>query len=410
MATIKTWRDFALELIALGFGEEDVIQKTFKKYEKNFKAKDSGCRTIKKFIHSQKAEKAVEKTFEESVEEMKGKIHEKAEKDKKKEAVVMKAATDIIIAGFIDEIHERPVWKPPKAVVSTHHNLTGVSEETIVLMISDIQAGTYISKESTGGLNEYNWNILEKQFDVLFDTLEEIVLRHKTMAPINNLHLHLIGDIVEGWDIFRGQQQNIDRNITRQVIDIADLLSNFLDRTRTLFNHIHIVGVPGNHGRIGKKDENLHYVNYDCVVYEIMQRELKNYSEFTWQVTQSWWQVDEIYGYKFFMIHGDDIKSWQGIPYDGIDRSNKNNRDLLEGLKLRYDYMELGHFHTPAELPGVNNEIFVNGCWPGGSIYSMKGLATSNAPVQKLFAVHPKHGVTYRYPIRLIVRAEDEKG
>ncbi len=409
MAAKKTWRDYALELIELGFEDGEVIQKTLKKYEKNFKAKESGARTIQKFVRSQHRAETSEKTFEESVEEMKGKIHEKAEKEKKREAVVMKAATDIIIEGFIDEIRAREHYEPPRVKLSTHHNLTGVSEETIVLMISDIQAGTYITKESTGGLNEYNWEILEKQFDVLFDTLEEIVLRHKLVAPIKNLHVHLIGDIVEGWDIFRGQTQNIDRDIATQVLGVSDLLCNFLDRTRTLFEKIHVVGVPGNHGRIGKRGENPHYANFDYMVYEILRRLLQHYPEFTWQITQSWWQVDDIYGYKFLMFHGDDIKAWQGIPYYGIDRAAKNYRELLELLDLRYDYMEIGHFHAPSELSGVTVEKFVNGCWPGGSIYSMKGLATSNTPVQKLFAVHPKHGVTYRYPIRLVLKPDEEE-
>ena len=408
MADMKTWREFALDFFNSGVAEETVIKETLKLYGKKFKAKESGARTIKRFLHSQKGDKPSEKTFEESVEEMKGKIHEKAEKEKKKEAVVMKAATDIIIEGFIDEIQAREHYEPPRVKLSTHHNLTNVSEETIVLMISDIQAGTYISKESTGGLNEYNWEILEKQFDVLFDTLEEIVLRHKLVAPIKNLHVHLIGDIVEGWDIFRGQTQNIDRDIATQVLGISDLLCNFLDRTRTLFDKIHVVGVPGNHGRIGKRGENPHYANFDYIVYEVLRRLLQNYQEFTWQITQSWWQVDDIYGYKFLMFHGDDIKSWQGIPYYGIDRAAKNYRELLELLNLRYDYMEIGHFHAPSELAGVTVEKFVNGCWPGGSIYSMKGLATSNTPVQKLFAVHPKHGVTYRYPIRLVLKPEEE--
>ena len=68
--------------------------------------------------------------------------------------------------------------------------------------------------------------------------------------------------------------------------------------------------------------------------------------------------------------------------------------------------MEIGHFHTPSELAGVTTEKFINGCWPGGTIYSMKGLGAANTPIQKLFAVHPKQGVTYRYPIRLVVDKE----
>ena len=277
-------------------------------------------------------------------------------------------------------------------------------------MISDIQAGTYISKESTGGLNEYNWHILEKQFDMLYYGLEEIVKRHKMVAPIHDLHVHLLGDIVEGWDIFKGQVNSIDHDIAEQLLDIVDLICEFLDRSRTLFDHVHIVGIPGNHGRIGKRGENLHYVNYDYIVYRLVEKTLKNYPEFSWQISKSWWQIDSIYGYNFLMFHGDDIKSWQGIPYYGIDRAAKNYRELLEVMDLKYDYMEIGHFHMQSELAGVKTEKFINGCWPGGSIYAMKGLGVSSVPVQKLFAVHPKQGVTYRYPIRLQVPENDIRG
>ena len=249
---------------------------------------------------------------------------------------------------------------------------------------------------------------MEKQFELLYYGLEEIVKRHKMVAPISNLHVHLIGDIVEGWDIFKGQAYSIDHNVADQLLDIIDLLCDFLERTRSLFEHIHVVGVPGNHGRIGKRGENLHYVNYDYIVYKLVEKTLKNFPEFTWQITKSWWQIDTIYGYNFLMFHGDDIKSWQGIPYYGIDRAAKNYRELLEMLNVKYDYMEIGHFHMPSEIPGVTVEKFINGCWPGGSIYAMKGLGVASVPVQKLFAVHPKQGVTYRYPIRLQIQGESK--
>ena len=140
-----------------------------------------------------------------------------------------------------------------------------------------------------------------------------------------------------------------------------------------------------------------------------MESELKQYDRITWQITKSWWQIDTIYGFNFLMFHGDDIRSWQGIPYYGIDRAAKNYRELLELMGLSYNYLEIGHFHVPSELSGVTTEKFVNGCWPGGSLYSMKGLVTANYPVQKLFAVHPTQGVTYRYPLRLTLPKKGKK-
>ena len=403
--SVMTWREQATKLQSMGLTDDEIFERIWRDYSKKFRGEESARHSVHRYLHSHANPGNSPKSFEDNVTEMKGTIRKKAERTKEREAVVMKAATDIIIDGIKDSIVSREHYRPKFLEFDHNHNY---SEETIVLMISDIQAGTYISKESTGGLNEYNWAVLEKQFDALFYGLEEIVIRHKMVAPINNLHVHLIGDIVEGWDIFKGQTNSIDHDIANQVLDIVDLIADFLDRTRTLFKHIHVVGVPGNHGRIGKRGENLHYVNFDYIVYRIVQKLLKDYPEFTWQISESWWQIDTIYNYNFLMFHGDDIRGWQGIPYYGIDRAAKNYRELLEILGVRYDYMEIGHFHMPSELSGVTTEKFVNGCWPGGTIYSMKGLGAANVPLQKLFAVHPKQGVTYRYPIRLVVNKEED--
>ena len=343
-----------------GFSTEHICAKVYEEFASAFKAKDSSARTVKRFLRETYGTQNVaktQKTFEEQVSERREKIlsTEAAKKDKK--LLTKIAVTEMIVDSIRDVVRERPFRDIKPFNVKIDRNY---SEETIVLMISDIQAGTYISKESSGGLNEYNWEILEKQFVQFYKGLEEIVTRHKQVAPIASLHVHLIGDIVEGYDIFKGQTRQIDREITEQAIGVKDLLCDFLIKALYLFEKIHVVAVPGNHGRIGSKGENLHYVSWDYIVYKWMESELKNYDRIIWQVTKSWWQIDKI-----------------------------------------YNYLELGHFHVPSELSGVTTEKFVNGCWPGGSLYSMKGLVSANYPVQKLFAVHPTQGVTYRYPLRL---------
>ena len=402
----SVWRDVASKLKQEGYTEEEIIKHIIENNLMRYRSIESGKRTIHRFLHLNSNSKGSEKTFEEAVEDMKERINSRVERSKEREAIAKKAISDMIVESVIGSIQSRPYYNPKRPRITRNANY---SEETIVLMISDIQAGTYISKESTGGLNEYNWEILEKQFDMLYRGLEEIVIRHKMVAPIKNLHIHMLGDIVEGWDIFKGQANNIDRDIADQILSVVDLLSVFIDRTRSLFERIHVVGVPGNHGRIGKRGENLHYVNYDYIVYKFVEKTLRDYPEISWQITKSWWQVDSIYSYNFLMFHGDDIKAWQGIPYYGIDRAAKNYRELLELLNVKYDYMEIGHFHMPSEIPGVTVEKFINGCWPGGSIYAMKGLGVASTPVQKLFAVHPNKGVTYRYPIRLQVPENNAK-
>ena len=392
------WRERAKQLYTEGVDVNSIPNVVYEEYksDKIFKGKESGMNTISRYLKEQFPPKP--KTFEERIEDQKSSIVTREEKKRDKKLLTKIAVTDMIIDSTISAIKARPLREIKPFEVNLNRTY---SEETIVLMISDIQAGTYISSEASGGLNEYNWNILEKQFDQLYIGLEEIVTRHKMVAPIKSLHVHLIGDIVEGYDIFKGQTRQIDREITEQAIGVKDLLCDFLQKALHLFDKIHVVAVPGNHGRIGTKGENLHYVSWDYIVYKWMESELKNFKNITWQISKSWWQIDTIYGYNFLMFHGDDIKSWQGIPYYGIDRAAKNYHELLELLGLKYNYLEIGHFHVPSELSGVTTEKFINGCWPGGSLYSMKGLVTANYPVQKLFAVHPTQGVTYRYPIKL---------
>ena len=393
-----SWRDEARQLYENGVDVNKIPDFIYEKFSSNFKARASARKTILRFLREEFPPKP--KSFEDLIVDKKSDIVKKAESKRDKALLTKVAVTDMIVESILDAIKTRPLHdiKPFEVYLDRTY-----SEETIVLMISDIQAGTYITSEASGGLNEYNWNILENQFEQLYIGLEEIVTRHKKVAPIKSLHVHLIGDIVEGYDIFKGQTRQIDREITEQAIGVKDLFCDFLQKALHLFDKIHVVAVPGNHGRIGTKGDNLHYVSWDYIVYKWMESELKNYSNITWQISKSWWQIDSIYGYNFLMFHGDDIKSWQGIPYYGIDRAAKNYHELLELLGLKYNYLEIGHFHVPSELSGVTTEKFINGCWPGGSLYSMKGLVTANYPVQKLFAVHPTQGVTYRYPIKLTI-------
>lgn len=392
------WRERATMLYNDGIDPSEIPTLVYNEYKDDnvFKAEHSAKNTISRFLRETFPPKP--KTFEESISERKTSIVTQEEKKRDKKLLTKIAVTDMIIESTLNAIKARPLREIKPFTVNLDKTY---SEETIVLMISDIQAGTYISSEASGGLNEYNWSILEKQFVQLYIGLEEIVTRHKKVAPIKSLHVHLIGDIVEGYDIFKGQTRQIDTEITEQAIGVKDLLCDFLQKALHLFDKIHVVGVPGNHGRIGTKGENLHYVSWDYIVYKWMESELKNYPNITWQLSKSWWQIDTIYGFNFLLFHGDDIRSWQGIPYYGIDRAAKNYNELLELLGLKYNYLEIGHFHVPSELSGVTTEKFINGCWPGGSLYSMKGLVTANYPVQKLFAVHPTQGVTYRYPIKL---------
>jgi hypothetical protein len=275
------------------------------------------------------------------------------------------------------------------------------SEEEVVLQISDIQAGTYIDKKTTGGLNEYNKDILKEQFNKLLKAMVSIISRQKQIAPIKKLNIHCLGDMVEGIDIFIGQAQHVDQDLYNQMFVLADLMCWFFIELLYLFDEIEVSCIGGNHGRVGKKGENPHWVNWDVYLYKYIEIKLQNYKKIKFNIPLSWWYLDTIKGWNFLMLHGDDIKAFNGIPYYGIDRADAKWTQLLASKGLSYTYMELGHFHSASELSTVNGEKIMNGCWPGGSMFSLKSLMTSGRPRQNMFGVHPERGATWRYPIWL---------
>lgn len=311
-----------------------------------------------------------------------------------------RAATDIIVDKCIQAINIQPFIeiKPINFYIKNEYK-----EQEVVLEISDIQAGTYIDKETTGGLNEYNRDILKKQFKKLFESLSSIITREKKVTPIHKMNQHWLGDFVEGIDIFVGQAQHVDQDLYDQMFGLADLLTEFILKCLHLFDKIEISSVGGNHGRIGRKGENPHYVNWDLIVAKYVEAKLENYKQVKFNIPKSWWYLDTIQGHNFLLLHGDDIKAWNGIPYYGIDRADAKWTQLLGSKGLTFEYMELAHFHSPSELSRVKGEKIINGCWPGGSIFSLKSLVTSGRPRQNMFFVHPEQGKAASYPIWLEV-------
>lgn len=403
---MNSWQEEALAMYSMGANYSEIANRTGKNseciraYIRRHSPEFEGMKRIKvKPNEPDMPPESAEEDTDILIQQMKAKLVEGNQKRIISDLVKKTAQMEIITDKMISAIESLPRLE----IIPIHAEITAKkTPEEIVLQISDIQAGTYISKEATGGLNSYGWDVLVNQFSRLEKAMISIITRQKMIAPIRKLNIHMLGDLVEGIDIFIGQAQHVDQDVYNQMFKLCELLSKFIVGMLYLFDEIEISCIGGNHGRIGKKGENPHYINWDVLLYKYMESKTQNYSDrIKWNVPLSWWHLDTIYGYKFLLLHGDDIKSWNGMPYYAIDRADAKWTQLLKSIGEHYDYMELGHFHSATELSGVTTEKFVNGCWPGGSIFSLKALMTSGRPRQNMFAVHPEHGVTWRYPIWL---------
>ena len=287
----------------------------------------------------------------------------------------------------------------------------GLHEEDMVLVISDVQAGLTTSAKESGGLGEFNTSILLDEIEYLKVSLVSIMKYH---SNVRRLHVWFNGDIVEGEDIFGGQLREIDQNVIEQVMFVVEHFARLLHYLAGMFETVLCTGVVGNHGRIGRKGEHSPMANFDYLCYKWLAERTKPVDNIRWAIPETWWCINDVLGWRFLQVHGDDTgSSFGGIPLYGMIRHKSRYREMLRtasqikpangdvklpgDVPMDFDYMVLGHHSQAAQL----QNIISAGSWPGGTEFSLKRLQLADIPSAPLFAVNRKHGLTWRRDVQL---------
>lgn len=287
--------------------------------------------------------------------------------------------------------------KPPRPPTKTRPVKAGCKNnpEDMVLLISDCQIGESYGIEETGGICEYGISIFEERLEFLKKSLEKIINIHLQNTPCQNYRVFLLGDIIDGAQIHKGQQRVLEIHAAKQVVYAANKLIEFFMWLADITNwDIKIYGVVGNHGRLGKKGEEAPTNNLEYILYHYIKDMLTEWGNIIVQPSETWFQLIQIGKNRIYGVHGDDFRSWMGIPFYGAMRSESRTERLVG----YFDYFCVGHHHQEA----VFDKVIMNGCWPGGSEYSARGMQVATIPSQKLFAVHPERGKTWERSVYLV--------
>jgi hypothetical protein len=360
--------------------------------EMNEQLKQAETTSIEEEIDIEKeAEETIQKAKEEARKERDRRILQKLLKER--------AATELIIDMFKEQIKafEWMNINPPEPV-----NIIPKTEEAL-LLFSDAQIGENITLEDTNGIGEYNIHIFKERMDRLVKDIRELTYIHQLAHRIDTLNIFMLGDNVDGIGIYPGQVHHLDALVIDQMLIGSEKIAESLLKLLGTFKKIKITGIVGNHGRIGRKGENPSYVNFDYLLYKMLERLLINYKDrIEWHIPKSNWTLTNIGNAGFLLLHGDTIKAWNGIPYYGIDRADARLTKMLAAFGKTYQYLCLGHHHNPGDVDSPNGEKILNGTMVGGSSFSINQLHTTSRPSQWFFGVDPEKGrITWRYKILL---------
>jgi len=254
-------------------------------------------------------------------------------------------------------------------------------------MRSDDHAGELVDPNWVQGLSEYNSDLYKKRVDLWTEKVMLFREQDKNSLGLNKLVLHFLGDHLTGESIYAGQAYSIDLSATDQLLMSVETNVNCILKLAEAFPAIEIFGVIGNHGRVGKKGESHHRTNFDYLFFRMLQMALQQQENVRVYVSDSPTMLVRHGNFNFGLNHNDDVISYMGIPYYGLERKARRMSDLY-GITVHYKLG--GHFHQPANL---NDEIFLNGTLVGGSDLSINKMHVSSVPSQKIFYFDNKYGI-----------------
>jgi hypothetical protein len=335
-------------------------------------------------------------------------VHVTEERNRERAKYKASAKTTGLFKAIVREMDQRvkPFKSLPQALNPSRKKAR--ITEHMVMHLSDGHHDQVITPEETLGLEEYNFPISCARAERYVDTVIEWT--QDTLSPkfnFTDLWVLAYGDHTSG-EIHGHTQRSYFRNQFKNCFAIGQLHALMYRDLAPHFQNVHVVYLPGNHGRRSvKKDFHGAHDNWDYLIAEIARMHCRGIENIDFLVPDAFSCNLDINGVGFNLSHGDDVKGNSGIPFYGMVRRQKGLIALgavQGGPQIRYFCM--GHHHVAASLSDINGELIVNGAWPGTDSYAFNSFAGYREPAQWIHGVNPRHGITWRLNVKLKHEAE----
>ncbi len=283
-------------------------------------------------------------------------------------------------------------------------------KESLVMHVSDAHADEVVEAEKVGNLENYNFDVALCRAETYVDTVIDFTQSSLQNYQFDDLWFLSYGDMTSG-TIHDAESRSAYRNQIRNCLAIARMQSLMLRDLSSVFRNIRVVCLSGNHGRRTiRKDYEGAQSNWDYLIAEMTRIYCSRSKNIDFQIPNSWSTVVNINGWNFHVTHGDDIKSWNSIPYYGIERATRRLTALHHSCDIKVHYYVLGHHHTCSSLADLRGETFINGAWAATTPYSFNSFAGFREPMQLLHGVHADYGVSWRLPVKLKNDKREKEG
>ncbi len=256
-------------------------------------------------------------------------------------------------------------------------------EEDIGIVISD----PHIDKIT----ESYDLKIAQARFDYLLDSAMTIINLHR---PIRKAWIFILGDVGQGENPYQGSKiGETEAGVFEQIHDHAvPLFTKFCVSLASGVSEVEVDGVPGNHGKYAREAPDK--TNWDRFFYKALQDAMINQRNVSVYPSSQFYQLINIKGFRFFIIHGDQVHATAGIPLFAMRRKMQEWYAYVGG----FNYAYAGHFHSGA-YDQVNSmaDYTISPPLVTGDSWALEKVGRASVPQQLCFGIHKKYGRTFTY-------------
>lgn len=341
----------------------------------------------------------------ERVQELERELSEQSKSllDYRKEHGKLEVFFDRVIKA-IKPISPAPIiYKPDKSTVR--------SNCVAVIQLSDWHTGEVQDAQEVEFINGYNPQIQQQRIA----NMDKVFLRwNETLRGnyvINECRVIVTGDLISG-DIHSELSVTNAYPVPVQVCEAARMLALSIATKAQAFNKLTVdFIVPDNHSRLTHKPQSKEggYNSLNYIVGMMAKQYLDKHSNVEFNIHIEAEKVIEINGMRYLCAHGNALKSWQGVPWYGIERhigkEAKARQHIMMGdmeniieiaKRIGFNKFTIGHFHSY-----INTAFFhCCGSLSGTSAYDHQA-GRFDHPCQSAWMVHEKHGELNHMNIRL---------
>ena len=112
--------------------------------------------------------------------------------------------------------------------------------------------------------------------------------------------------------------------------------------------------------------------------------------------------IPKIYDWNYLILHGNDIKSWNSLPFYGLAKAGLQYFTTMAGDNVILHKIISGHIHQAIELPlSEDLEWWTSASWVPRDEYGFKLFRTYAKTVQRFWGVNPRRPSTWSFKIDL---------